>query len=217
VARRLVSEVGSLRDLFKPAKPRRPVRLGLMPSLDVMRARDLIAPLMHGGELDLRLVGADEPCDARIVSRTMRAENEVFHLLWKERFVLAVPVGHPLAVPRHGGVRLADLAGHRLVARCNCEYAARWVTIGGKLDVVAIAQSEEWALALVAAGTGIAVVPEGAVGKRDDVVKIALRDVKRMRHVGLAYEARGTSVELQCLVETLAGQRSSRWKRARPS
>jgi len=202
IARRLVTEVQALPGLFQPAPRRRRLALGLMRSLDVARVRPLIAAVTRDGAVELQLVDADQPCDLRIISRTMRSEREVFVALWQERYVVALPRDHPLAARR--SLRASELAGQRLVARCHCENAARFAGAGQRFDVVAEAPTEEWALALVAAGVGVAIIPEG-VGSRDPgVVLRPLRDVQARRQVGLAYAGHGAPVaELQRVADLI--------------
>jgi DNA-binding transcriptional LysR family regulator len=212
LARRLVLEVQSLPALFKPAKTRRRLTLGLMRSLDVARARDLLATVTKDPSVDLVLVNEDEECDLRIVSRSMRKESEVFVPLWEERYVVALPRNHPLAAKP--AVRGSDLAGQRLVARCHCENAARFRVDGGRFEVVAVAPTEDWAIALVSAGVGIAIVPEGVLGTDEkpssrastQVVVRPIHDVHAKRQVGIAYGAKGPPADVQKLVDALANR-----------
>jgi len=202
IAHRLVTEARALPGLFQPAPRRRRIALGLMRSLDIARVRALVAILTHDDGLDLQLVDADDACDLRIVSRTLRAEAEVFVPLWQERYVVALPRDHPLAARR--SLRASELAGAKLVARCHCEHASAFAGPGQRFDVAAVAPTEEWALALVAAGVGLAIVPEGVASRDDAVVLRPLRDIQARREVGLAYGAHGAPAgELQRIVELL--------------
>jgi len=213
IARRLVAEARALPQLFGPA-PRRRLRLGLMRSLDLARVKTLVALLTHD-DIELQLVDADQPCDLRIVSRTLRDEREVFVALWQERYVVALPRAHPLSA--HRTLRASDLAGAKLVARCHCEHAARFAGPGQRFDVVAVAPTEEWALALVAAGVGLAIIPEGVAAPDPAIALRPLRDVQARREVGVAYGAHGAPAELQRVVELLVANAPGRAKRrARP-
>lgn len=207
VARRLIDQAQAVRGLFRQAPPRRALSLGLMPSLDVERTLALLRPLTGAADLDLRLVGADDPCDARIVSRGLLAKGETFLPLWKERYVLALPPGHPLTLKER--VRAADLPGLRLIDRCHCENTKAFDR--GRPRTVAVAQSEEWAVALVAAGVGAAILPEGVV--RDPRVTVReITDVRASREVGLAYGRAGAGPAVQELVSlfkaAIAGRRT---------
>ncbi len=184
-ARRLVDDALSLKALFAPA-PAAQVTLGLMRSLDMARLRPLIAPLAEASDLRLTLTEADAPCDVRIVSRAMVEEAEAFAPLWSEAYVLALPPAHPLRLaPR---VVLGDLEGLPLIARCNCENADQTADLGFKPQVVAVATTEEWALALVEAGLGVTVLPEGVVPPDARVAVRPLADLALRREVGLAWK-----------------------------
>ncbi|HKE19544.1 MAG TPA: LysR family transcriptional regulator [Kofleriaceae bacterium] len=203
VARRIAEEELAARSLFRQPQRARRITLGLMRTLDIARTLDIIAPLTRDPDLHVRLVGADQACDARVVSKIMVADGEEFAPLWVERYVVALPARHPLAARER--VRGADLVGARLIDRCYCEYADLFARASPRFDVVAIAPSEEWALAMVGAGLGIAILPEGVVARRSEgVVVRPIADAEVTRQVGLAYGARGgASPEVQSLVARL--------------
>lgn len=205
IARRLVGEARALPGLFQPAPRRRRIALGLMRSLDLRRVRAIVTALTRDDAVDLQLVDADQPCDLRIISRTLRHEREAFLSLWRERYVVALPRTHALA--SHKTLRASDLAGARLVARCHCEHAARFAGPGQRFDVVAIAPTEEWALALVGAGAGLAIIPEGVASHDPAIVLRPLRDPQARREVGLAHSTeRAPAPELQRVIDLIVGQ-----------
>lgn len=185
-ARRLVDEATALKATFRaPAAPEPPVSLGVMRSVDAERVRELVAVVVRElGGARLHVVGDSEPCDLRLVSRGLLARGEAFTPLWSERFVVALPSAHPLAL--RATLRAADLAGLPVVERCNCEYARHFPRGKRRIEVAAVAASEEWALALVGAGVGVAIVPSG-VRHDAHVVLRELADVKVDREVGLAH------------------------------
>ncbi len=192
-ARRLVDEAAALKATFRaPAPAEPPVSLGVMRSIDAERMRELVTVLVRElGGARLHVVGESEPCDLRLVSRGVLAKNEAFTPLWSERFVVALPSAHPLAL--RATLRAADLAGVPVVERCHCEYARHFPRGKRRIDVAAVAASEEWALALVGAGVGIAVVPSG-VRHDAHVVLRELADVRVDREVGLAHGAKAALV-----------------------
>jgi len=209
VARSLLEGARSLRSLFANGPSKRSLTIGLMKSLDVARTRKLLALFTGDHALELRIVDAEEACDVRLVARSMRAEGEIFVPLWEERYVVAMPRSHRLT--KQAAIRGSDLAGEKLVARCHCENAERFSPAAAKFQVVAIAPSEEWAVALVGAGLGIAILPAGVVPKAAGVVTRPIRDVHAKREVGLAY---GTpTAEVQRFVE--AATEMSKAKRRR--
>ncbi|HEY0647505.1 LysR family transcriptional regulator [Phenylobacterium sp.] len=200
-ARRVVDDALSLKALFAPP-PASEVTLGLMPSLDIPRVLPLLKPLTEAGDVRLFLVAADEPCDARIVARSMTDESEAFAPLWSEGYVLALPPRHELRLKPQ--VMLADLDGLPLIGRCNCENADQTGDLGFKPQIVAVATTEEWALALVEAGVGATVLPEGVVRADARVATRPLADLGLRREVGVAYRrADATSPAVTRILEAV--------------
>jgi len=184
-ARRLVDDALSLKALFEPLPAAR-LTLGLMRSLDIPRTLTILKPLTESPEVRVSLVEANAPCDARIVSRAMAGEAEAFMPLWSEAYVVALPPRHDLRFK--AALTLADLEGLPLVARCNCENAADTADLGYRPDIAAVATTEEWAIALVEAGIGATVLPEGVVPADTTAVIRPISDLKLRREVGLAYQ-----------------------------
>lgn len=183
-ARQVVDDALSLKALFA-APPASEITLGLMPSLDIPRVMPLLSPLTATGDVRLLLVGADDASDARIVARSMLAEDEAFAPLWSEGYVLALPPRHELRLKPV--VTLSDLDGLPLIGRCNCENADQTGDLGFKPQIVAVATTEEWALALVEAGVGATVLPEGVIPASARVAIKPLADLGLRREVGVAY------------------------------
>jgi len=201
IARRIVDEADAARNLFRHGAPKQVLKLGLMRTLDGPRVTALLKPLTARQDLKLHIVGPTERADARIVARRLVGEDEHFLSMWSERYVAALPLAHPLTLkPR---LRAADLADVAMIDRCHCEHSALVARSGKPREIAAIAETEDWAVALVAAGVGVAVVPEGVVRNRSDV---AVREIEMTlkRQVGLAYPAsRAPSEALKTLIATL--------------
>ena len=157
-----------------------------MRTLDIPRTIALLKPLTSRTDVALRLVGSDERADARIISKSMLRADEHFVTLWSERYVAALPPSHPLTLKEK--LRTADLAGVPLIDRCHCEQSEFFGRSSQRRQTAAIAQSEDWAMALVAAGVGIAIVPEGVARGNPDVAVREI-EVRVKREVGLAYRA----------------------------
>jgi DNA-binding transcriptional LysR family regulator len=186
LARRIIDETDAARSLFRRPSTTTNVTLGLMRTLDVPRTIALLKPLTARADVALRLVASDERADARIISKSMLRADEHFVALWSERYVAALPPSHPLALKEK--LRTADLAGVPLIDRCHCEQSAFFGRNPQARQTAAIAQSEDWAMALVAAGVGIAIVPEGVARGNPDVAVREI-EVKVKRDVGVAYRA----------------------------
>lgn len=205
VARRVIDEVDAARNLFRTKAARATLTLGLMRTLDLPRTIALLRPLTGPADVALRLVGVNDAADARIISRSLLDADERFVPLWVERYVAALPPSHPLTLKDR--LRTSDFAGVAMIDRCHCEQSAFFKGAAQPRQTVAIAESEDWAMALVAAGVGVAIVPEGVARAHPDVAVREIEvDVKR--HVGLACSAaRPPSDALQKLMSCIREQR----------
>jgi DNA-binding transcriptional LysR family regulator len=186
IACRIIDEADAARNMFRKPPERAKLTLGLMRTLDMPRTIALLKPLTGNSDVALRLVGANETADARIISRNILDAGEHFVPLWVERYVAALPPSHPLTLK--GRLRTSDFAGVPMIDRCHCEQGELFGRTASPREPVAVAESEDWAIALVAAGVGVAIVPEGVARANPDV---AVRDIeiKVKRQVGLAYRA----------------------------
>ena len=196
VARRIIDDADAARNLFRTPSARHALTLGLMRTLDMPRTIALLKPLTSASDVALRLVGIHEAADARIISRSMIDADEHFIPLWTDRYVAALPPSHPLALKDK--LRTSDFAGVAMIDRCHCEQSEFFSRTAQPRETVAIAESEDWAMALVAAGVGIAIVPEGVARANPDVAVREI-EVEVKRQVGLAYSAvRPASDVLHC-------------------
>lgn len=204
LARRIIDEADAARSLFRKPSSKTTLTLGLMRTLDAPRTIALLKPLTARSDIALRLVGHDQRADARIISKSMLRYDEHFVPLWSERYVAALPPSHPLMLKDK--LRTADLAEFPMIDRCHCEQSEFLGRAAQRRPSAAIAQSEDWAMALVAAGIGIAIVPEGVAKGHPDVA-IREIEVKIRREVGLAYRA---SVPLADALKDFVGKLQGR-------
>jgi DNA-binding transcriptional LysR family regulator len=204
VARRIIDDTDAARSLFKKPSARQALTLGLMRTLDLPRTIALLKPLTEASDVSLRLVGAGEAADARIISKSMMRADEHFVPLWTDRYVAALPPSHPLTLKDK--LLVSDFAGVAMIDRCHCEQS-EFFSAAASRKIAAIAESEDWAMALVAAGVGIAIVPEGVARANPDVAMREI-EVKVKREVGLAYSSkRPPSEALQNFFASLRKQR----------
>lgn len=214
LARRIIDETDAARSLFRKPSTRTNLTLGLMRTLDVPRTIALLKPLTARSDIALRLVSHDERADARIISKSMLGDDEHFVPLWSERYVAALPPSHPLTLKER--LRAADLADAPMIDRCHCEQSEFFGRAAQRRPSAAIAQSEDWAMALVAAGIGIAIVPEGVAKGHPDVA-IREIEVKIRREVGLAYRASAPLTDaLKDFVGKLQGRRAKSQRAQNP-
>jgi len=205
VARRIIDDADAARNLFRTPSARHALTLGLMRTLDMPRTIALLKPLTSASDVALRLVGIHEAADARIISKSLIDADEHFIPLWTDRYVAALPPSHPLTLKDK--LRTSDFAGVAMIDRCHCEQSEFFSRTAQPRETVAIAESEDWAMALVAAGVGIAIVPEGVARVNPDVAVREI-EVEVKRQVGLAYSAvRPASDVLQNFIAKLGKQR----------
>lgn len=216
VARRIVDDADAARQLFRKPLARPTLTIGLMRTLDIPRTIALLKPLTADSGVDLRLVQANDRADARIVSRTLLTSGEHFIPLWIDRYVAALPAAHPLVLKTQ--LRASDLADVAMIERCHCEQSEFYRRAGRRQKPVAIAESEDWAMALVAAGVGVAIVPEGVARANREVVIREIADMDLTRQVGLAYsEDDAPSPALQGFIARLpANAKPPRGRRGHP-
>ena len=101
-----------------------------------------------------------------------------------------------------------------MIDRCYCEQSEFFNRSAQPRETAAISESEDWAMALVAAGVGVAIVPEGVARANPDVVVREI-DVEVKRQVGLAYSAaRPPSAMLQNFIAKLPKQHPRQGRRA---
>ena len=110
----------------------------------------LVAHLMDG-DMDVALIGLPEYPD-RLDAKS----------LYTEKYVVAFPQGHRFEAMRE--VPLKELELEDYLARVNCEHPRFLDTLGISANFVANAkfrsEREDWVQAMIAAGMGVAVVPE---------------------------------------------------------
>ena len=188
-ALKLIDDVQTIQRLFQENLPPLPLRIGLMPFLSGERIGQIIKELLNNiKELDLTIVNWNEEADARIISSTMVQQNESFHKLWCDEYVLAMPAGHPLA--RQSSIQLRQIDKIPFISRTFCDAFESWNFAiqkqGIQINTKATFSTEEYALDLVAAGLGVSLVPSHSTTLRTDIVTRKVSDVKLERNVGLA-------------------------------
>ena len=135
--------------------------------------------LIEAGELDLAIVVTDR--------LPAVVEQQPF---LQEHYVLAVSAHHPLAKAR--GVRLADLAGEPFILFPD-SYKLREVTLaacrtaGFEPKVALDGGAMQSALEFVAAGLGVALVPELALRRARGVRGVPIADQNLARNLGVVW------------------------------
>ena len=188
-ATRIMADIQAMQGLFKDKIQKFSLTIGLMPFLSGERIGTIIKELLEKIQgLDLTIVDWNEPSDARIVSSTMVQQDEHFHKLWTDEYVLAMPVGHPLSLQKN--ISLQQIDGLPFISRTFCDALESWTFAiqkqGITINTKATVSTEEYALDLIAAGLGVSLVPSHSTALRSDIVTHRIKDVQLERIVGLA-------------------------------
>jgi len=188
---KVLNEINTMQGLFHDSSPLVPLRIALMPFLSGERIGMVINELITSlPELDLTVVDWNEDADARIISRSMVLQNEAFHNLWVDDYVLAMSIKHPLADRKE--IILQDLNGLAFISSKFCDARDSWNYALQKYGVVFVSKAtvntQEYALDLVAAGLGVSFVPSHSASQRTDIVIRTIGNVKLERVIGLAYQ-----------------------------
>lgn len=186
----VLNDISQIKHQFKQSSETLTLKLALLPFLSGKRVSALIKKLFHSlPSLDLTLVDINERADARIISKTLQEKDEVFHKLWIDRYVLAIPLDHPFNSDTK--VKLAQLNNAAFISRAPCDIIESWqyaiAKRGLNIKVKATVKTEEYALDLVAAGLGVSIVPLHSLDARTDLSYCEVADLKLERVVGLAY------------------------------
>jgi LysR family transcriptional regulator, benzoate and cis,cis-muconate-responsive activator of ben and cat genes len=204
-AGRLLAQLQSLKSSFSQPVERVKFRLGLIRALGVERMSQLLREFCNNlPGLELHLVEPDEQCDARIVTPQQVQAAEAFQAIWQDNYLLAIPPGSALALKDN--LELTDFEGLALIKRTPCD---AWNTLypelirrGIKPDLRANIQTIEYALGLVSAGVGCALVPNfGNVQQRNDLITREIKGLKLERTIGLAYLKNANSAPLSLLLQ----------------
>lgn len=174
------------------------LRIGVMCGIGPRLPVDLLARMrMRHDSIELEIV--DGPAHAletqlgsgrlaaAIISKPQKPDTRLSGLpLLHERIMIAMPAGHRLAGRR--SLRVADLAGECVIRRSGCEHGERLArTLQQSRTSCPIALDslrDDFALALVARGFGLALLPEHSID-HPGVVARPLADGEFWREIGL--------------------------------
>ncbi|POA21051.1 LysR family transcriptional regulator [Pseudomonas sp. FW300-N1A1] len=187
-ARRMVLEADALRRLFRGGEDRASLELGVEGDIADSQVEGVVR-MIHQALPNL-LLTLQEGCqgDARLAVEELCCEDELFLPLWEEPYVMALPLGHPMARIDSG----ADSAPIEDWITCpqHVSHQRLMALYGRSPEAVAgHAGSLMQALRMVAAGVGVAMLPQSLVDGHPRVVTRALHGPAPTRRVGLCYAA----------------------------
>lgn len=195
-ARRIEAEFNLAEAAVAGQGRRRTLRLGVLATIPSRFIAGFVAAprdaeeqveLVEGRERDLLDRLARGRIDAALT--LLRPDNDRYEreTLWREGYGLALPEDHVLA--GEAVIAAEALADNVMIVRRNCEVLAEtshhFTTRGVRPFFAARTTSDDRALALVAAGLGVTVMPEGHAAP--GVVRARLAGFDHVREVGLLY------------------------------
>lgn len=195
-ARTLVQEWSAARTDARAATGRRHLRLGLLRGLPGQAAARLFGDFARAHpDIDLEIGDGSAAVldrrlelgliDAALTYLPAEADRERAVPLLRQRHVIMAPDSHPLA--RRNTCRLAELQGQAFVlgpdSPMRREAQRLFVANGITVRVVARVDDDERALALVAAGLGLAWLPDWCL--TEGVVPVTLAELDRPQRIGL--------------------------------
>lgn len=210
-ARQIEAQFNAAEQVGAEQQPRRLLRLGLLNTLPQELIGRLAARLSKWDFGQVELVeGREREIAERLASARVEAALTIVPAegnrwqavpLWTEGYSLALPESHPLA--REPVIEGADLADNVMIVRRQCELLAKtshyFTQRGVRPFFAARTTSDERALAYVAAGLGITVMPDAFAAA--GVVRVPLADFTHTRTIGLVH--RGDSDLAEPLAATL--------------
>lgn len=209
-ANRMLEQLQSLKSSFARPVTRFRFRLGLIRALGVERMSQLLREFSNSvNGLELHLVEPDETADARIITASMLRAGEQFQPFWTDRYLLALPAGHPLGL--QDIIKMSDFEQLPLIKRTPCD---AWNKLYPELvrrdihaDIRADIQTIEYALGLVSAGVGCALVPDfDSLKQRQDVLLRKIEFSKLERTIGLAFARNQTDSGPLTMLRQLCSQ-----------
>jgi DNA-binding transcriptional LysR family regulator len=158
---------------------------------------DATFELCDGTKDDLLTKLADHKLDA-VIGRIDGPDSRfASSTLFKEKFVLAVATNHRFA--RENAVKLRDIDGEPFVARTGCEIYDETTKLLADLEInlrIAYKTDQDyWALSLVAAGVGIAIIPE--FFNASGIFKVDISDFDFSRSMGMYWNSDAESEYLE--------------------
>ncbi|WDD98483.1 LysR family transcriptional regulator [Thalassomonas actiniarum] len=192
LAKQLIGQADAIKTVFTERSVKQPFYLGVTKGLGVKRMSALLKDFTSAEQqVELTLVPHTEPCDARIIIKEELKEQETHWSLWQEDYLLALPYNHILSL--QDSIKLRDLDGLPFIQRTPC---TEWDTLsdaltleGISVDTRAKIQTIDYALGLVQAGLGCALVPaHPEIISKTDVVFKPIEGLRLMRETILAYQ-----------------------------
>jgi DNA-binding transcriptional LysR family regulator len=209
-ARQIEAQFNAAERMGANERPRRVFRLGILNTLPhtvIGRVATALrqwqwgrAEFIEGRERDLAERLATGRVEAALTCVSVTTERWKSVEFYSEGYALALPATHSLA--RASAIDAADLADTVMIVRRQCEVLPQTSQFFTKRGVrpffAARTMNDERALAYVAAGLGITVMPDGFVAP--GVVRVPLTGFNLVRTIGLVHRGDSELAEPLALV-----------------
>ncbi len=190
IAKRILSELKSIPEIFKQEEFRKKVVIGMADSLPQSFKSEffkMTSTKIENIEWDVRNMHRD--CDLNLLVREWKFEEHLFLPLWKEKYVLCVPDEHPLA--EQEVIEIKELAGEPFIHCPPCEAHQQSLSIlnqsGKKWNTVANCETKTEVLSMLMAGLGITFLPEEFVKPWSGFTIKNHDGPNSFREIGLSY------------------------------
>lgn len=191
LAKKLCGQADAIKQFFIPQAEKPEFKLGVTRGLGVARMSRLLKDFTSSTpDMALTLVPPNEESHARIITKEELNGHERFINIWQEDYLLAMPFDHVLSLKSE--ISLNDFDNLAMIYRAPC---SAWRTLedvlaiaGISLDVRANIQTIDYALGLVSAGLGCALLPAyPEVLEHKDIVFRPINELQLRREIVLAY------------------------------
>ena len=199
LAQQLLGQADAIANLFTKNSLKQSFLLGVTKGLGVERMSALLKDFTSSQELmELTLVSHTHTCDARIIMKEEIEEKEHFISIWKEDYLLALPYNHVLSLKE--SITLNDLDELPFIQRTPCvawNHLNDTLTLAGySVDIRAKIQTIDYALGLVQAGLGCALVPaHPEILSKPEVVYRPIEGLRLMREIVFAFHQSSTVID----------------------
>lgn len=192
LAKQLLGQADAIKQTFSSHEIKQSFRLGVTKGLGVKRMSALLNDFTSAEPaMELTLVPQHESSDARIIIKEELKDDEKYHSIWQEDYLLVLPINHPLSLKE--SIQIADLDRLAFIQRSPCnawQMLNDTLTLSGiQLDIRAKIQTIDYALGLVRAGLGCALVPaHPEIIENTDLSFKAINELHLTREIVLAYQ-----------------------------
>lgn len=191
LAKSLIGQANAITASFTKTTQKPEYKLGVTKGLGVKRMSSLLKSFTSAvPDMALTLVPPTAENNARVITKEELQLDEQYLPVWQEDYLLAIPHGHPLSI--NARINLSDFHQLAMIKRSPCQ---AWQQLeetlalaGISLDIRAQIRTIDYALGLVSAGLGCAVLPVYTeVLSHKDIVFRPINEMQLRREIVLAY------------------------------